>query len=320
MILKPSIVLLLALTAVTSAEARTLRLEGAISAARSDQISPPAVENQMNYQITQLATDGARVRAGQVVVAFDATEVQRRLQESDSKLKEKRSERERLLLDLAERERTEALTIEEQRSELDKAQRKTTQPAELVRSVDYRKLVIDRERAQRRVALVEQRYAAGRVQRSAERALVEAELSHLEREVATLGAAVDQLQVKAPRDGVLILRNGWRGERFEVGSQIFVGQSVAEIPDPDSLLVRATAPERDLFRLAVGAAARVRIEGGAGRQIDARITRIGAAVRSKSRRQPVPVVDVELALEGDTADLRPGQAVGVELDAVEAAP
>lgn len=299
--------------------AGTLRLEGEIAAARSDAIAPPAVENQWQYQVTQMAPDGSRVKAGDVVVAFDGAEVQRRLQEAESKRREKRSERERLLLDLAERERTEALTLEEQRAERIKAERKTEQPAELLRSVEYRKLVIDRRRAERRDALFEQRYTAGRAQRAAERVLVEAELAQLETEVATLSRAVTELQVKAPRDGILVLRTSWRGERFEVGSQVFIGQAVAEIPDPATLLVRATAPERELLRLAVGAKARVRVEGGAGRQIDARVTRIGTAVRNKSRRQPIPVIDVELSLEGDTAGLRPGQAVGVELEATEEA-
>jgi multidrug resistance efflux pump len=298
----------------------TLRLEGEIAAARSDAIAPPAVENQWQYQVTQMAADGSRVKAGEIVVAFDGAEVQRRLQEAESKRREKRSERERLLLDLAERERTEALTLEEQRAERVKAERKAEQPAELLRSVEYRKLVIDRGRAERRDALFEQRYTAGRAQRAAERVLIEAELAQLEHEVATLGRAVTELQVKAPRDGILVLRTSWRGERFEVGSQVFIGQAVAEIPDPTSLLVRATAPERELLRLAVGAKARVRVEGGAGRQIDARVTRIGTAVRSKSRRQPIPVIDVELAFDGDTAGLRPGQAVGVELQAAEATP
>ena len=299
--------------------AGTLRLEGEIAAARSDAIAPPAVENQWQYQITQMAADGSRVKAGDVVVAFDGAEVQRRLQEAESKRREKRSERERLLLDLAERERTEALTLEEQRAERIKAERKTEQPAELLRSVEYRKLVIDRRRAEQRDALFEQRYTAGRAQRAAERVLVEAELAQLEAEVATLSRAVTELQVKAPRDGILVLRTSWRGERFEVGSQVFIGQAVAEIPDPATLLVRATAPERELLRLAIGAKARVRVEGGAGRQIDARVTRIGTAVRNKSRRQPIPVIDVELSLEGDTAGLRPGQAVGVELEATEEA-
>lgn len=298
----------------------TLRLEGEIAAARSDAIAPPMIENQWQYQVTQMAPDGSRVKSGDVVVAFDGAEVQRRLQEAESKRREKRSERERLLLDLAERERTEALTLEEQRAERIKAERKTEQPAELLRSVEYRKLVIDRRRAEQRDALFEQRYAAGRAQRAAERVLVEAELAQLETEVATLGRAVSELQVKAPRDGILVLKTGWRGERFEVGSQVFVGQAVAEIPDPETLLVRATAPERELLRLAVGATARVRVEGGAGRQMDARVTRIGTAVRNKSRRQPIPVIDVELSLDGDTAGLRPGQAVGVELQPAETAP
>lgn len=298
----------------------TLRLEGEIAAARSDAIAPPMIENQWQYQVTQMAPDGSRVKAGDVVVAFDGAEVQRRLQEAESKRREKRSERERLLLDLAERERTEALTLEEQRAERIKAERKTEQPAELLRSVEYRKLVIDRRRAEQRDGLFEQRYAAGRAQRAAERVLVEAELAQLETEVATLGRAVSELQVKAPRDGILVLKTGWRGERFEVGSQVFVGQAVAEIPDPETLLVRATAPERELLRLAVGATARVRVEGGAGRQMDARVTRIGTAVRNKSRRQPIPVIDVELSLDGDTAGLRPGQAVGVELEPAETAP
>lgn len=297
-----------------------LRLEGEIAAERSAPIAPPAVQDQWQYQITQLVPDGSNVKAGQVVVSFDAAELQRRLQTAQNTLNEKNSERGRLLLDLAERERTEALSLEEQRAEETKAVRKAEQPAVLLRSVEYRKLVIDRDRAEKRTGLVEARKAASATQRRAERALVEAEVAQLEGEVAMLAAAIDALQVKAVRDGVVILRTGWRGERVEVGSQVFVGQSIAEIPDPTSLLVRATASERDLLRLREGAAARVRIEGGAGRQIEATVTRVGAAVRSKSRRQPVPVVDVELRLDGDTRGLRPGQAVSVELLATEARP
>lgn len=300
--------------AATTPVGASLRLEGEIAAQRSAAIAPPAVDGQWQFQITQLAPDGSMVREGQVVVAFDAGDVTRRLQEAQGRLNEKRSERERLVLDLAEREKTERLSLAEQRAELDKSERKASQPAELLRSVEYRKLVIERERAERRMTLFEQRHAAGIRQRRAERALVEAEFTQFETDVATLSQAIAALQVRAPRDGVLVMRSSWRGERFEVGTQVFVGQAVAEIPDPSTLVVRATAAERDLLRLHEGARARVRIEGGAGRQLDAVVTRVGAAVRSRSRRQPIPVVDVELDLQGDTAGLKPGQAVSVELE------
>jgi len=291
-----------------------LRLEGEIMARRSAAIAPPSVEGQWQFQITQLVPDGSSVHSGQVIVTFDTGELNRRLQEVQGRLDQKRSERERLTLDLAERQKTERLAMEEQRAELAKRTRKAAQPAGLLRSVEYRRLLIDRKHAERRFELFAQRYDASADWRHAENALLAAELAQLEVDLANITEAISAMQVRAPRDGVLVIRSNWRGERFEVGAQVFVGQAIAEIPDPATLMVRAVAPERDWRHLQEGMQAQVRIEGGAGRQLEAVLTRVGAAVRSQSRRRPIPVVDVEFSLQGNLAELRPGQVVSVELD------
>jgi multidrug resistance efflux pump len=309
---RPWLVLVM-LMAVGPVAAQALRLDGEIAAGRSHGIAPPSVEGQWQYQITRLVPDGQRVAKGDVVVAFDAATLQRELQEVEGQLGEKRSEQQRLRLDLAERSRTTRLETAEQAAAVTKAARKATQPASLLRSVDYRKLVIDRDHSERRQRLVEARERAVVRQHAAEQALVDAEVAQLEADRQRLVAAIAAMQVKAPEDGIVLVRSGWRGERFEVGSQVFMGQAVAQIPDPTTLLVRATVPERDFLRLAVGQAVEVRVEGGSGRTLPGRITRLGNAVRSKSRRQPVPVVDVDVALAGDVAELRPGQAVSVNV-------
>jgi len=77
--------------------------------------------------------------------------------------------------------------------------------------------------------------------------------------------------------------------------------------------VRAQLPERDLQRVAVGALARIVIEGGAGSAMTGKVASIGRAVRSKSQVQPIPVLDVEIRLDDAGARLKPGQAVRVEL-------
>jgi multidrug resistance efflux pump len=310
-----ALVLLAALSPAPAA-ASTLSLEGEIAALRSAAIAPPAVPNLWQFQITQLAPDGAPVKAGQVMVAFDANELTRRLMEAQGKLKEKQSERAKLVLDLAERERTERLATAEQASNATKAQRKADQPAELLRSVDYRKLVIEREQAERRDALMRQREGLAARQRAAELALVEAELKQAQDETTMLTAAIAALNVTAPRDGIAVVRSNWRGERFEVGSQVFVGQSVAEIPDPATLVARAVLPERDLFKVEVGMPVRVQVQGGTGRVFAGKVVEMGRAVRSKSRQSPVPVVDVTVALTGDTTGLKTGQPVTVEVEAV----
>jgi hypothetical protein len=49
------------------------------------------------------------------------------------------------------------------------------------------------------------------------------------------------------------------------------------------------------------------------------VDEIGRVVRSKSRVQPVPVLDVMLALQGDLSGIKPGQPVRVEILASTAA-
>ena len=69
-----------------------------------------------------------------------------------------------------------------------------------------------------------------------------------------------------------------------------------------------------LQRVAVGTRAKIIVEGAAGSARTGKVTSIGRAVRSKSQVQPIPVLDLEIALDAGTAALKPGQAVRVELE------
>jgi HlyD family secretion protein len=304
---------LLLLPFATALQAQALRLDGEVYAKRSVMIVPPAIDDLWQLNITQFANDGDPVKAGDMIVVFDGGETQQRLVQKQSALGEKRSEREKLLLDLAERERTERLATVEQRSKFDKAVRKASQPESAVARVDYQKLVIERREHERLATLAERRERLAAEQRRQELRLLDAELQQIQSEVESLQAAIASLTVTAPRDGVMMHRSSWNNEKFAVGSQVYRGQSVAEIPDLATLAVRATLPERDLLRLAVGAAVRVSAEGGAGVALDGRVSEIGRVVRSRSRVQPVPVVDVLIELDGDTTKLKPGQSVRVSL-------
>ena len=297
-----------------AAAADNLRLEGELAALDSEVIAPPTVRGVWNFQITQIAADGSVVKQGQPVAAFDATELQRRLVDAQGQLKQKQSEQAKLLLDLAERERTDQLATAEQVANLQKAERKAGQPAELVRSVDYRKLVIEREQAARRNALMQEKEARTARLRQAERALVASEVARAQADVNELTQALASLQVPAPRDGVMVVKSNWRGERYEVGSQVFMGQAIAEMPDPATLVVRATVSEREMLRLREGQPARVRLQGGGGRELTGQVAELGRAVRSKSRLSPLPVLDVVVKLAGDTADLKAGTPVIVDID------
>lgn len=309
--MKPLLACLL-LAVALPAGAETLRIDGEVYARSSAQIMPPVVEGMWQFNITQLAPDGAPLEKGAVAVAFDTSTVMKSLAEKNSKLQEKQRELDRLQLELAERERSSHLETEKARAELEKAARKTEQPQELIAGIEYRKLVVARKQAERKLELARELESANAEQRSQELRLVRSEIAQLTADVARLAKAQADLSIAAPRSGIFMHRSSWNGEKFDVGSQVWRGQTIAEIPDPATLAVRAELPERDYLRVRPGMAARVRVEGGGG-VFPAKVASIGRTVRSKSRAQPVPVMDVEIRLDDPEARLKPGQAVRVEL-------
>ena len=151
-----------------------------------------------------------------------------------------------------------------------------------------------------------------------EKRLLGSEVAQLQREVQELQSSLGAMNVPAPRAGLMMHKSNWQGEKFDVGSQVWKGMSVAEIPDTATLAVRAQLPERELTRVRVGAPARIVIEGGAGSALRGRVASIGRTVRSKSRVQPIPVIDIEIKLDDPRAKLKPGQPVRVEVTVADA--
>lgn len=300
------------LLSCAAVQAATLRLDGEVVARESAALIPPTIEQLWQLNITELLPEGSAVTTGMPVVAFDGSLLQTQLQQKQAELNERRTQQQQLRQQLAERERNESLLTEQARAERDKARRKAEQPAELVRRVDYQKLVVDRELAERRFERMVQREALAARLRDQELRLLQAQTAVLEREAAALEAAIASMTLYAPRDGVMLHRTNWQGEKFEVGSQTWRGQAVAEIPDPTTLEVRAVLPEPELRHVRVGASVTIRVDGS-GQRLAGEVTELGRVVRSRSRLQPVPVIDVGVRLIDSPGSLRPGQAVRVEL-------
>lgn len=301
--------------AVRAAAAKALSLDGEVYAQRSVAISPPPVRGIWQLTVTQIAGDGERVHKGTPVVIFDGTQVQKSLIAKQGELDEKRRQQEQLRLDLADRARAAELSAAQAKAAMDKAERKAAQPREYIARVDYDKLVIARRLAEQRYALMQQRSGVDAAERAAEQHESAAGVAQLRDEVARLKAELASLTVLAPRDGIVLHHSSFGGGKIDVGSQVWMGQSVAQMPDLATLAVRAALPEHELTRVAVGQRVRVTLSGGGERSLDGRITAIGDTVHSRSKVDPVPVVDLVVTLGKALAGLKPGEPVQVALPA-----
>ncbi|SEJ21557.1 HlyD family secretion protein [Frateuria terrea] len=300
--------------AAASVSTAPLRIEGELFAQRSLAISPPAVDGLWQLTVTQMAGDGAQVKKGDMLVVFDSSEVVKNLTAKRSELAEKQRKQEQLKLDLADRAREAQLATAQARAEAEKARRKATVPKDYVAGVEYRKLVVARTKAEQKLRLTVERERIAASARTAEKRLADAEVAQLASEVAELQQSLGALTITAPRDGIVLHQSAWDGSKIDTGSQIWRGQSVAQMPDLSTLAVRAVLPERDLSQVRVGQAVQVQVAGGGRRRLEGTVAQIGNNVHSKSRVEAIPVIDLLIQLkDGQQAGLKPGQSVQVAI-------
>jgi len=271
--------------------------EGNLRAARSAAVLVPAPGARAgSFRIAWLAEDGARVRAGDVVVRFDPTDLAKALRAAEAKLETARlkvaGQRSGLEADIANLEREAAMA----QVELDNA-RHFQKKDELIFS---RHEIIQSE--------MDQQLAAGkelhaREQQSGRQELGRASLDLLaidvrraETEIRRARAGLQSLQVTAPNDGVLMLdRHGQDAEPPRVGDTVWSGMALAEIPDLSEMQAEVYVLEADAGGLAVGKPATVVVESQPGVERPARIARVDSLAKPRLTGSPVQYFAVTLA-------------------------
>ncbi|MYM87418.1 HlyD family efflux transporter periplasmic adaptor subunit [Rugamonas sp. FT82W] len=283
-------------------------IEGEIASRQALPVSPPSIPYVWQYKLASIAPEGSLVNAGQPIAQFESGEVTTQLMQQQGQLREKQRALEKLQLDQAEADRASELAVAEAQSNAEKAERKASQPKELIRRVDYDKLVIERtEKTALARLTVEQRAVQIRARR-AELTGLQAEVADLQQQVAALTKGQAAMTVLAPRKGLVMYRTTFSGEKVTVGSQVWMGLSVATLADPDQLYVNATIPEAQASNVRIGQQARVTVPG-TNQALSAHVVALGRAFHGKSTAQSTIVRDLELQFDGAPAGLKPGAAV-----------
>jgi multidrug resistance efflux pump len=295
-------------------KAADITIEGEIVSRKARPVSPPPINEIWNYTILRLAPEGSRVKKGDIVAVFDAPDVKNKLDTQGGTLNEKQRALEKLKLDQAEDERAGKISVAEANAEFDKAARKATQPKELIKRIEYDKLVIDKEMHTALVKLAQRQLEAQARSRAAELNNLNGEISRIKDDIAHFEEGRKRLTVIAESDGVMLYKTGFDGEKFTVGSKIFKGLSIASVADPAALIIDAKLPEVQAGMVREGQVARITLPGSTT-TYNARVSRFGATYHSKSRSQPIIVRDLELSFDNMPGDLKPGTAVQVALGA-----
>lgn len=269
-----------------------------------------------SQRVAMIVENGAHVAAGELVLQLDPTTMQRDLADGqiemsivDARSRGARarteSQKGSLLLDaeLAEREL-------EQRSRFQRRDERIYSRHELIESeIDKDLALAQAENARRRSQIVEE-------QGKTELELLEIERAKAELQIRQAERGLSSLTVQAPHDGMLVLeRNNWRGDAVRVGTDVWPGQKLAEIPDPSKMQAKCYLLEADAAGLATGRLATLIVESRPNRRFAARVGAVDAL--AKKRVEDVPVQYFEVTIVPDQTDpesMKPGQRVRAEIE------
>jgi len=282
-------------------------LTGELEAARGEFLSVPALPSWQTA-IKWLADDGAAVKPGEIVVELDNSSL-------TADLDSKRQTARQALQELQQKEaewsadlEQKMLDVEKKRSEFDKATIDAKIPLDILAARKY-----EEYQGKLRSTTVEQEKAAEtlrsrRTAVAAERDNLLLRIAKAEREIAIAEAAINALVLRAPRGGIVVVRDiPWENRKLQIGDPVWVGFPIAMIPDPTSIRVKASLADVDDGRVTVGMPVTVTLDGYPANPYTGRIQSI-SAVAQESRRQSLRrQFDVLIALDKlDDQRMRPG--------------
>src|SRR5437773_2560907 len=292
-------------------------LTGELRAGRGDDLVVPRLP-QWQTSIKWLTTDGTQVKQGERVVELDnsvfATNLDAKRQavaQAQQELQQKDAE---WYADTLRKQ----IEAEKKRAEYDKSKLDAAVPKEVVSARDFQDRQIKDQRAEVELAKAVDLLKSQRVSVGSDRENLLIKLGTAERELKTAEDALEQLVLRAPRDGIVVIRDHpWEGRRLQEGDGVWVGLALAQLPELASLRIEADLPDVDDGKIGAGMPATIVLDAYPSLTFPARVTSVSAVAQESSRQSLRRVFTAIVALEKlDGARMRPGLSARVIVHAV----
>jgi HlyD family secretion protein len=282
----------------------------------------PAVGGPM--QILSIASTGTPVKEGDVIVEFDQSEQEDRLETSRSELAQAEQEITKMRADAIVQGAQDEVTLltarfDVRRGELD------VQGSELHSAIDKQKFQLTLEEAKGRLAQFQDDLKSRTASDRASLAVLEEKRNKARLQMDNAQRNIDNMKLRAPFDGLVAVKSNdmnnaaWAGvvvPEFRSGDTVFPGRPVAEVLHQSGIELIAKVSEYDRAHLNAGQKAEVSIHAVQGKTLPATIKAVAGASRREvwAWNDPTRTFDVSFDVTGSNpASLRPGLTTQVRV-------
>ncbi len=292
-------------------------LTGELRAGRGDEMVVPRLP-QWQTSIKWLTADGAAVKQGERVVELDNSAFASNLEAKRQAVAQTQQELQQKEAEWYADTLKKQIDAEKKRADYDKAKLEAAVPKEVVSARDFQDRQIKYQRAEVELAKAVDVLKSQRISVATDRDNLLIKLHTAERELKTAVDALEQLILRAPRDGIVVVRDHpWEGRKLQEGDGVWVGFPLAQIPELASLRVEADLADVDDGKIGAGMPATVILDAYPGTTFPARVSSVSAVAQESSRQSLRRVFAVLVSLDRlDTARMRPGLSARVIVHAI----
>jgi HlyD family secretion protein len=141
----------------------------------------------------------------------------------------------------------------------------------------------------------------------------QAKISKAKSEVDELKLSMQRLQIKAPKEGMVVLIPNGDDEKPAVGDTVFRGSRIMSLPALDKIAVKVEFDESFTSDIMLGDDVRVTLDAFPERPFTGKITELGQSYRNKSSNNQKMVFDAWVTLnELELTIMRPGMKATVD--------
>ncbi|HEY5920140.1 MAG TPA: HlyD family efflux transporter periplasmic adaptor subunit [Kofleriaceae bacterium] len=294
---------------------RRVTAEGNLRAVKATPVSAPQSNGSFGpMKIAWMAADGTPVKAGEVVVKFDPTEPEKQLRDGESDLAAASAKLagEQIKSNTAVVNRDSAANLAG--AELDQQRKFQSKDKEIFSRNTIVEAEIDEKLAGAKQQHAESAKGIERKLARSKAGVISVEKQKAQIAISHARAALQSMDIKAPHDGILVLRRNWKGELPRVGEQLWPGQKIAEIPLLDSMEAEVFVLEVDGSGITDKQPAELVVEAKPELTYKATIKLVDKLAKPRVPNVPVQYFAVVLTLEKtDHAVMKPGQRVRATL-------
>jgi HlyD family secretion protein len=291
-----------------------LALTGELEATSAENMVVPRTPAWL-LSVRWLIEDGVTVKKGDRLVEFDSSSFAGTLE--DKRLAVVRTGSE-LAGEMAKADTTLAekqMEVDRKKSELDKAEAEASVPGDLYPRRLHQEKQMTMAQKRDALAKAEEDLAANQRAARLERTIRTVAYERAKRELTDLGARLEELTLRAPRDGLVMLSvNRREGRKYLLGDQAFPGWVVASMPELKGMQVRARLSDVDDGGVREGMHADCILDAYPGKVWKGTIRSVSPVARSEGREATRRFFDVTVGLDEEAPDImRPGMSMRIEV-------